>query len=186
MTLREIAKKIDKSRKNEDDVDISDICENLDIYFYGWIDQDRLKSYWVTNWLCTDTWVGLLMYFLDDEPVGISFQSGRKSDKEFSWFSEECMHKVRDYILSIIPSNDVNCDYTSLDDEVGDTYKISFNNQVIDWGKGLYQGKPFKMIERVKETPDYGIDSEVKIEIDGIQKIVSVEDIDFKYHVLDE
>ena len=42
------------------------------------------------------------------------------------------------------------------------------------------------MIERVRETPDYGIDSKVKIEVDGIQKIVSIEDIDFKYHVLDE
>lgn len=185
MTFREIANKIDKSEENTDSINFDGICEDLDISYCGWPRQERLKSYWITNWLCTDTWVGLKMYFLDDEPVCVGFQSGRKSDEQFSWFSKECSEKVRNYILSNLLSDNSRCDYCSFDEEVGDSYKISFNSQVLNWENALYQGKPFKMIERILETPNYGIDTNVKIEIDGEEKIVSIEDIDFKFHIND-
>lgn len=183
MTLREIATNIDKSKENEDYVNINSLCEDLNIDFYDWIEQERIKSYWVTNWLCTDSWVGLKMYFLDGEPVCVGFQSGRKSDERFYWFDEECSKKTRNYILSIIPKEEFNCNYCSLNEDIGNTYKISFNSQVLNWEYALYNGKPFKMIERILETPNYGIDTNVKIDIDGEEKIVSINDIDFKFHV---
>ena len=146
MKFKEAIEKIDKSKNNEEYVDIEKIAEALSMDFYQNPEQERLKSYWLTCWLCTDTWVGSRIYFLDDEAVCWSFQGGRKSDEEFSWFSKEAAEKTREYILSLKEEEDLNVDLTSIDDEIGETYKINFNSQVLDWKKALYQGKSFEFI----------------------------------------
>lgn len=182
MKLRDIAKKIDKSKKNQDEVDISNISEELDINFYGWIEQDRLVCYWIGNWYCTDSWVGYRMYFLDDEPVAVSTQNGRKSDEQFEWFGKETACKVRDYILSIIPKEELSIKLCSLDDDIGDSYKISFNTQVLDWSRAKYEGEPIEFIERIRENPDYGIDQKSRVKLSsGEEIIVDIKDLDFAF-----
>ena len=98
MKIIEIANKIDKSKKNEEFVETDQFSDEFG-YEFDWVEQDRLKSYWIGNWYCTDSYVGFKMYFLNDVPVAVSSQSGRKSEEKFEWFSEELALRVRDYLI---------------------------------------------------------------------------------------
>lgn len=186
MKLKEIAEKIDKSPENEDRwVDLEEIANELGIFKYIPDPENcRLKAYWIGNWYCTDSWVGYRMYFFDDEPVAVSTQDGRKSNESFEWFGPEAVKKVRNYILSLLDEEDPHVTYGDLEQDIGDHYSIAFNANVLDWSKGRYNGQPFKMLKRIKETPDYGIDTTVVIELpDGSAKVVNVRDIEFMFHV---
>ena len=57
---------------------------------------------------------------------------------------------------------------------------MEFNEEVLDWNYGLYNGKPFKLIEEIQEEIRC-INKNIKIEQDGKQFIVNIKDIDFKY-----
>jgi hypothetical protein len=70
---------------------------------YWWIEMDDpLQKYWVSGytWVCTDTMVGVAVYTLGDQIVGISFQSARKSTEEFYWATAASCEQVREYLLS--------------------------------------------------------------------------------------
>jgi hypothetical protein len=131
MKLIDIVQKIDKSQGNESYVDVTDFNCELDLNL-DYTKQDRLKAYFIGNWLCTDSWVGFRMYFLDDEPVAVSSQMGRKSDEEFKWFSKNVALKVRDYLLSLVKENndDLNLTICDLNDEYGDCYTVEFKGNI--------------------------------------------------------
>ena len=185
MRLCDIAKRIDKSKKNEVEVDVVKICEELGINFYDWIEQNRLKSYWIAKWLGTDRIVGYKMYFLDDIPVALSTQCSRSTDEAFKWFDINSANIVKDYLFELIqPINDLNIVTCNIASEIEDSYKIYFNDGVLDWSKGRYKGKSFNFIERIKETPDYGIDTKIKLEIPEYGEIiVDICEIDFLYQL---
>ena len=187
MKLIEIANKIDKSERNKSYVDLEDLINefNLDFNLY-YVDQDRLKSYYICNWLCTDSWVGWRMYFLDDEPVAVSSQVGRKYGEEFEWFSKEIALKVRDYLISLNQKSDdeLNLRLCNIDDDIGNSFKIGFSGQILNPDKATYNGELIKILERIKETPDYGIDKNLKVRLsNGEEIIINVKDIDFKFNL---
>ena len=189
MKLIEIANKIDKSKNNECYIDITEISAELGLSFYQYVDQDRLKAYYLGPWYCTDSWVGSRLYFFDDEFVAYSFQSGRKNNEEFQWVSKKAVNKVKDFILSLMQQeDDCRVSFCDVNEDIGDSYKIGFNTQVLNWSKGRYQGNSFDMIERIKEKPDYGIDKEVRIRLHstGEEMIVNIKDIDFLYRLKEE
>lgn len=187
MKLRDIANNIiknkDKNKSMEGYVDIYNIAEELDLverYNDDIFEQNRLKCYFFAPYYSTDSWVGLRMYFLDEEPVCYSSQYGRKCDEEFVWFSIEKAKKVKEYILSFKKDDEETLSTIDLDTEVEETYKMEFNEEVLDWNYGLYNGKPFKLIEEIQEEIRC-INKNIKIEQDGKQFIVNIKDIDFKY-----
>lgn len=182
MKLIDVAESIDKSKNNQEYVDISKVCEELSIDFFGWIEQDRLTAFWIGKWMCTDSYVGYRMYFLDDEPVAVSTQTGRKSDEQFEWFGEEAAQRVQEYLLSIIPTRDLRIVTEDLNTDIGETYKIHYNSNVLDWTKARYNGEPIEFIERIRDNPDYGIDTKSKVRLSsGEEKIVDIEDLDFVF-----
>ena len=83
-----------------------DLLDNFQIYESISTD-DRLTKKWFERWTCTDTQVGIAVYFLDDEIVCISFQPYRKSDEEFWFVSEESGKKVREYLWSLTSKDEV-------------------------------------------------------------------------------
>lgn len=98
-TIKDYLDNLDKSGPN--DVWMDDFAWQFDIgYMYGEI--KRMKSYFAYSWICTDTEVGLRMYFLDDEFVCASFQPGRKSDETFYWVSKDTREKVLQAVLETI------------------------------------------------------------------------------------
>lgn len=106
MKIKEYLENLQKVSENEDVVNIYDLQRILDFdsYFYEIKDEccDRVKCYWGKKWLCTDAWVGIKFYFLDDEFVAVTTQRGRKSDEFVKFASEEKYIQFREYVLSKI------------------------------------------------------------------------------------
>lgn len=71
MNIIKISKRTNKSRDNESWVDIPELGNEFNLYL-DHVEQNRLKSFWLGNWYCTDTRVGYKIYFLDDEAVAVS------------------------------------------------------------------------------------------------------------------
>ena len=184
MKLKEIAEKIDKSENNSEYVEIYQIAEEIGLECYETTPSDcPIKAYWIGNWSCSGTWVGYKMYFFNDTPVAFSTQPFRKSKEEFKWFGKKEFELVRNYILSLIPESEPNVSYVSIDENIGNYFKVEFNDNVIDWSKGRYDDMPFKHIERVLNEP-YGLDTENKIQLpDGSEKIVDISEIDFAFNL---
>lgn len=186
MKLIDIAKQIDKSSGNEDWIDIPEIGREFNLEIYNHVEQDRLQAYWIGNWCCTDTWVGYKMYFLDDEPVGVSIQKARKSDEEFEWFSKELALKVRDYILSLMVEIDEKLTFSICDinEDIGEGFKIEFNDNIIHPDKAILNNEKVEIIERVRKPNDYGIDRELRIRLfNGDERIVNIKELDFKFNL---
>lgn len=185
MKLKEIAERIDKSPENEDQwFGIDAIAYDLGINQHIDVEQTRLRAYWIGNWYCTDSWVGFRMYFLDDKPVAVSTQTGRKCNEEFEWFGPDAVKTVREFLLSLV-AEEQTVTYGDLEQDIGEFYKVRFNAEVLDWKKARYQGLSFKLLEKIKEKPDYGIDTKIKINLpDGSEKIIDVHDLDFPFHII--
>src|SRR5688572_30224618 len=130
MKLKEILARIDKT-KLESWHDLQSIAEEFDIYQYFDTNQGRLKSYFYQNWYCTDSWVGGRIYFLDGEPVCVSWQSGRKSDEEFEWISRETFNKTKAYLLSLLIEEEKTIHLCDLEQEMGEGYQVEFSGQFL-------------------------------------------------------
>lgn len=129
MKLREIIESVVRTESNQDWVDISELGQQLDVNI-SHVEQCDLKCYWVSKWYCTDTSVGMKVYFLKDEPVCASMQTARKNDENFYWISDDTFNKTRDYLLSLYKREN-KCFYTlaDLDEELGEGYNIYYCGQ---------------------------------------------------------
>lgn len=155
MKLIDIINNLDKSKSNQE----SDITYNLDVFLndldlscYGVMqdrDNPRLKCYWLANHICTDTWVGLRAYFLDDVFVCGSHQAARKSPEYLEWLNKESIHQVRDYILSLAAEEEYDNDPNLIDmnEEMGDGYKIQYTGQCLVTYV-LYQGDIVEIVNQ--------------------------------------
>lgn len=187
MKLIDIINRIDKSERNECYIYIEDLAWNEFDLTIDYVEQDRLKAYWVGNWYCTDTYVGYRVYFLDDEPVCISIQKGRKCDEVFRWFDKSLALKVKDYLLTLVFKEEKEDSFALCDinEDIGEGYKIEFNSQILNSDKATIDGEPIEILERILEEPNYGIDRNLKVRLlNGEEKIVHIKDIEFKYHII--
>lgn len=121
MNLREAIAKIDKtSSRAQDWSNIEDFSQELGLNVYTGHHEfeQRVKKYWIHSWYCTDTWVGLAAYFMDDELICVTVQKGRKWDEEFQWVSKEAALKVRDFILDIDKDDSREVSLLNLDEDL--------------------------------------------------------------------
>jgi len=184
MKLINIANKIDKSQKNESQVDTMEFSNELN-YEFDYVNQDRLKAYWIGNWYCTDSYVGYRMYFLDDEPVAVSMQTGRKNNEEFEWFSNELALKVRDYLISLMSENELNIELCDINRDIGDSYQINFNSEILHPERAIYNGEPIEILEQIKDKNNWGIGTELRIKLlSGEEKVVDIKEIDFEFNLV--
>jgi len=187
MKISEIIKRVDKSKQFKEDVWIGEMAEELHLNVSHYEDQDRLVSYWLGNWHCTDTWVGYKVYFLDDEAVAISLQTARKSDEQFEWISREIYYKVRDFVLEYQDKDEYPIDIVDLSEDIGDSYHIHYNGQVFDYHKKIarYQGEEVLITELRKDKDGYGTDQEVKIQFkkNWSEAWVKVGELEFPYNL---
>lgn len=184
MKLNDIANRIDKSKQNEVWIEIMRLGEEFEVDV-SYVEQDRLKCYWVGKWRCTDSDVGYRMYFLDDQPVGYSEQLGRKSYEKFRWFSIDCANKVKEHLLTLSGHKDeLNINIMDINEEVGESFKIEFNEQIQSNDRITLNNEKVEILERIKNEP-YGIDTELKIRLStGEEKYVNIRDLDFGYHII--
>ena len=140
MKIKDIIENVNKSKEFENVVDICQFGEEFcSISFcVGWVEQNRLKSYWFSHWLCTDTWVGQKVYFFDEKPVAISKQMFRKSDEEIMWISIEDYDNVKKYIETLVrDDNRDTIKVVNLDEDFGETFKIEFYSQMFQIHKDV-------------------------------------------------
>ena len=103
-TIDKILKEIDISKMETKYVDFEGMLESeFSIYeFISQPDNDIKLTYcYYHRWICTDTEVGIRVWYFENVPVCISYQPYRKSDEEFAWLNEESFKKVRDYAYSL-------------------------------------------------------------------------------------
>lgn len=114
----------------------------------NWTEDTRLKCYFIERWYCTDSCVGTRVYFLDNEFVCISYQSGRKMNENFYFVSKEIANKVGEYLKSLVEI-EYNVDIIEenfLDEVIPDEYTIEYNSQIIQ-KQGYLNGQ---LVEIVK------------------------------------
>ena len=124
------------------------LCSELDIDgFYEWPNelQERLKSYPIIEWYCTDENVGLYAIYLDGEPVGCHFRRARKAKYDFSWISSEARNKTRDVIISYYEKAQDEIELINPDDDIGEDYAVEFVTQALS-DDGFYQGRPVRAL----------------------------------------
>lgn len=184
MNYLEIAQRIDKSPSNEDWINTEEIGNELGVDI-SYVNQERLKAYWLGSWQCTDTTVGYKVYFLDDEPVAFSSQSGRKSDEYFKWFGLDNAQKVKEYLLSLLLEEEskLNIEVCDLNDELGIGYQIQFNSQVLNSDNVYHKGEKVEVIS-FKKTHPFGIDTSVTIKLpSGEEKEVEINKLTFGFYL---
>lgn len=57
--------------------------------------EKRFECHGIDTWMCTDTLVGTIAYFLNGVCIAVTFQSGRKSQIEVYWVNEQCYNFIR-------------------------------------------------------------------------------------------
>jgi len=185
MKLRELIEIIDKSSANRENVDISCLASRVfDNHDIPWVEQDRLVAYWLSCWYCTDTWVGIQAYFLDDEFVALSTKLARKSDTTFDWVSTDAFHKVKDFVESFAEDQSLKISILNAEEEFGDGYRVSYNTQILSHLKATLDGQPVKVV-RSKEQ-DYHDFCSAEVVIDKKQQKVDVARLLFSYMVVSE
>lgn len=100
--------KKDKGAMEDGWINFDVLGENLGLEYHEYSDKDgskndKLRRYFLAPWLCTDTWVGIRVYFFDNEFACVTYQDARKSSEEVrGWISKEMADKVKQYIKGIL------------------------------------------------------------------------------------
>lgn len=192
MKLFELIMNLDKSERNQESyMPMEDFLSEFDLWWDYIEPDDRLKAYVVTRWLCTDSYVGCLAYFLDDEFVAITTQQGRKCDVEIRFKDLEQAMKMKQYCINLLGNREEEDSYSFLDgnEELGEYYHIGFYDELVaqyHLDRMFYDGIKVIEIEKVKheeQIKNY-IGEEVILKLDNGDTIeTEMDKIDIKYMV---
>lgn len=188
MNLKETIKELELLIQNgeakpfEKNPSWSELSSELGIDDLYWSDDERLKSYWVQTHFCTDTYVGLSLYFLDGEFVCIELKPARKSTAEFEFFSNKKVEKLKIYLESLVEKDEPNyllINFNEYEDDLLE-YNINYSSQLLpQFHKfGYYEGEK---VEIMSHYQDYKNFHDVLIKYpNNIERWVDVRDIKFK------
>lgn len=152
MLVRDAVKNVDRSPENTHEADIEEFASIFDINI-SWDERfgKRVKEHYIQKWMCTDTWVGMKAYYMDDEPVAASYQSARKSSVDLQFLSKEAAMKVREFIISLqVEKEETNIPILDEVEEIGEFYHVRYNGELLV-DKGFYKGEEVTVIPRIKE-----------------------------------
>jgi len=150
-------------------------------------DDTRLTSYFMKVHYCTDSMVGWKAYFLDEEFIGTSHQTGRKHDENFDFISMPKVVLLREYLLSLADNefdyNHINISPVGiLNTVVDETYTIEYSSQIMH-KTAIYNDQKVTIVETYN---DYGNFYNVVIKLsNGEEQAVDCRELRFKYNTLD-
>jgi hypothetical protein len=187
-TLRKLISEIDFNNKKLKTIPSwNELASYFNIYDLYWSDDTRLKCYFVRRWYCTDKFVGLRAYSLDGNFIAYSYQYGRKSDEDFPFLSKEHKVKLRDYLFSLVETQeDINDDdiIDDMDKVIPSTFKFEYNSQILH-EYGILNGEKVKIGKKYykfEEKDNYFHTVEI-IKEDGTKIEVDCRDLDFEYNI---
>lgn len=152
--------------------------------------EELIQSYWLARHNCTDTWVGARVYFFKDQPLAVSTQAGRKCDEEFSFVSREIFLAAHEALSKLLVEEPPHCDIIDMEEEIGESYGISFYNGIIDTD-ALFAGEPVTILrkesqearQKLSNTDSYLYKKAVIQTASGEIKEVDLSDLKFPFRV---
>lgn len=180
--IGEIAQKVRKSAENQ--TDQWSIHEDFERLFGHGIDQHEkfskateLKGYWVQQWMCTDTHVGLIVWFLEGEFAFYTYQTSRRSRQDIRFVSREMALRVQAWWDSF---RDDDWFELITDDVFPSHYDLSFDSQLLNHHKeALHNGVHPVQVYRRHYT-ERGDDKMAKVSgQDGIHREVPISELSF-------
>lgn len=173
--LIEIGKTKPKNNENA----FFSLMEEFDIYDYKYTEEAKRLSYnFPIKWYCTDSYVGMRIYYLDEEPICISSQSGRKSDESFKWLSKEAFEKTRNFLHSFVQKKEF-FDLIDENEKIDDGgFSVSFCSQLLS-KEGYVNDKKIRILDKGDENI---VCTKALVEYEnGQQEVVPVSTIKLKY-----
>lgn len=151
MKLTDILANLDKSDKNKTMADLDEFGEEFCLYSLSGYDtfNERVTGYWIRKHNCTDTWVGVIAYFLDDKFLCITQQEARKSDTYFYFASDKMMRKLHSFLLTLDEENlfgdkdIINMEKLAIDE----FYQLDYSDEIIV-REGFYKNEPCTVVGR--------------------------------------
>lgn len=156
MLLKDIFERALKTDKNEHHADMEEFASALGIQNAYWnhLFSERVKGYWVAPWYCTDQYVGMAVYFIDDKPLAVSMQTGRKSSPDYEFYSHESAKSCIDFILELQGETEYSYSVADLnEDHKENFYHVSFGSQLLT-DIGYYNGERVKVVETFNKNDD--------------------------------
>ena len=186
VTLKTKKKKASQLPKQEYNLWDEDLLSavGLDIYYHNYDDPVNLTTNHLKQWYCTDTWVGIDVIYLNNSPVAVTNQVGRKMDVNIYFLSEEAKNSVKDYLISLYNNQQDCADYLTEDDlneEMGDYFKIEYSSQVL-YKTAWLNGEQVEITQKPRNLNNKINLHTVAIKHkDGVEKWIDVRELDFEY-----
>lgn len=185
-TLRKLVSEIDFNNKQLETSPSFESLGNLfDFREYVWTEEERLRCFFINPHYCTDTWVGIRAYFLDEELICLSSQNAIKSDEDFEFVSNELAAKLKSYLITLLKEENDEIDILDdFDVEIPDTYGVEYNTQILH-KTAILDGVE---VDIIKSRYPYDKDDSfnyfhgVLINNGGKEVIVDCRDLKFKYN----
>lgn len=186
MLMKDIIKKFKRSPSHEVYIDFEDIAEDIGMsldfdYHELNILGSRFKSYWWQRWRCTDTIVGIKLYYLDDVFVLMSLKTSRSSPTTFKWSNKESRDKIKSELLKCLKEPADN-EFETIDfnEDWEVKHTLEHASQVVE-EFGWYNGIKCEIIDCPFMTDDGKYNhSNVVIKRLGSIMTVDVRDIEFE------
>ena len=185
-TLKQLIEKASQLPKQEYNLWGEDLLSavGLDIYYHNYDDPVNLTTNHLKQWYCTDTWVGIDVIYLNNNPVAVTNQVGRKMDVNIYFLSEEAKNSVKDYLISLYNNQQDCADYLTEDDlneEMGDYFKIEYSSQVL-YKTAWLNGEQVEITQKPRNLNNKINLHTVAIKHkDGVEKWIDVRELDFEY-----
>jgi hypothetical protein len=156
MKLRDAILKVNKSKENTTSADIDTFSQAVSVDAYmGWNEEwdHRVTGYWLIRWLCTDTWVGTRVYYLDGKPVAVGHQSARKSDELIEFTDRVAAEYIRNLILKLHNTGEPEFSLLDQEEDVPDVYNFDLTDYFLE-NKGFVEGVLVDIVEKRYFKPD--------------------------------
>ena len=185
-TLKQLIEKASQLPKQEYELWDEDLLSTLglDIIHHNYEKTVNLTTNHLKQWYCTDTWVGIDVIYLNNSPVAVTNQVGRKMNVNIYFLSEEAKNSVKDYLISLYNNQQDYAECLTEDDlneEMGDYFKIEYSSQVL-YKTAWLNGEQVEITQKPKNLNNninlYTIAIKHK---DGVEKWVDVRELDFEY-----
>ena len=155
MKIKDLIENVDKT-KLETVHHLEYIANEVDVNdAYGWYEDSRIKSIGIKEWYCSNQNVGWTAYFLDNEFVFLTSQSGRKDDVYYNWESLESRNKVKNYIHSLADGEEDDINLLNMEAEFNNYFQISYSSQLLPQHKQrLFNIQSGVNVEYITKTDD--------------------------------
>ena len=184
MLLKDIFENALKNSENSHFPDIEEFASALGMDSVEWttLFESRVKGYWVAPSYCTDEYVGMAVYFIDDKPLAVSMKTGRTSPTTYEFYSHEAAKSCINYILELQGKQEYKYQIANLDEDHKDNvYHVRFGANLLD-ETGYYKGKKVKVIQKFTGANQVSNWTHVIVEDEtGVQTQIDLKDFDIPY-----